>query len=486
MDNGYARFTNLRIPREDMLMGFAQVSPDGQYTKQEGAEKVAYGIMLDVRARICIHSAYVLARALTISIRYSLVREQGFLDSRALYPAEERSVMEYPTQQRVLMPLLALTYALHFTGQSVKALYTQYTKTHDLSVLSDLHATSAGLKAYMTTHVSEGVLACCKMCGGHGYLVSAGFTDLYTSYLPFCTLEGTREVLLQQTGRFLLKQRQLALSGRSSSQSQMSQTAAYLRGRVSNRPQQLKPVSMDGLKNYLRVVSQKQTITAAAFRDVALVILNLFRQRVALLVDAAALTVYQHSQRLGPNSSITDQLLAASVELCRAAEAHCELLILEAFYKRIVLLTAADPPSSNAGVILPDLSPEIKSFREMFVLLAMTIMERHVGQFLLTGLLAPGDVQLISTAEFVLCSSLRVDSLNLIEGWLLSDKRIWSTLGRSDGNVYEALYEATKKEPLNETTVSDGYNLYLKHVIQKPYPDGSNGNIGAAKIVSRL
>jgi hypothetical protein len=53
----------------------------GIYSKQDGAEKVALGIMLDVRARICINSAYVLARALTISIRYSCVRMQGYIEN---------------------------------------------------------------------------------------------------------------------------------------------------------------------------------------------------------------------------------------------------------------------------------------------------------------------------------------------------------------------------------------------------------------------
>ena len=181
MDNGYATFTNVRIPRTDMLMGFAQVSSSGTYTKQDGAEKIAFGIMLDVRARICINSAYVLARALTISVRYSFVRLQGFVDNIGKNPTE-RSVMEYPTQQNVLMPLLAFAYALHFTGQDVKGSYSTYTSTNDVTLLPELHATSAGLKAYITTHVSEGMESCRKMCGGHGFLVNAGFADLYTSY----------------------------------------------------------------------------------------------------------------------------------------------------------------------------------------------------------------------------------------------------------------------------------------------------------------
>ena len=70
MDNGYAIFHSVRIPLENMLMGYAQVDSNGNYTKQPGAEKIAYGIMLDVRTRICGNSAYALARALIIAIRY--------------------------------------------------------------------------------------------------------------------------------------------------------------------------------------------------------------------------------------------------------------------------------------------------------------------------------------------------------------------------------------------------------------------------------
>jgi hypothetical protein len=94
----------------------------------------------------------------------------------------------------------------------VKESYLEYVNSGDLSLLSELHSSSAGLKAYITLNVSEGVEACRKMCGGHGFLVNAGFAELYTSYLPFCTLEGTKEVLQQQMGRFLLKQFIMAIN----------------------------------------------------------------------------------------------------------------------------------------------------------------------------------------------------------------------------------------------------------------------------------
>ena len=165
MDNGYALFHNVQIPRFNMLMGYAQVSSSGIYTKQDGAEKVAYGIMLDVRARICMNSAYVLARAVTISIRYSCIRLQGYTanspspsssSSSSSSSPEKRTempVIEYPTQHRVLLPLLALSCALQYLGSEVRADYQRYTESQDLSLLSDLHASSAGLKALLTYRV---------------------------------------------------------------------------------------------------------------------------------------------------------------------------------------------------------------------------------------------------------------------------------------------------------------------------------------------
>ena len=71
--------------------------------------------------------------------------------------------MEYPTQQKVLMPLISLAYALHFTGLDVKESYRKYIVAGDSSLLSELHASSASLKAYITTHVFDGMESCRKM-----------------------------------------------------------------------------------------------------------------------------------------------------------------------------------------------------------------------------------------------------------------------------------------------------------------------------------
>ena len=56
----------------------------------------------------------VLKGAVTIAVRYSAQRQQfGPPD------APEVSVLDYPTQQQRLMPMLATAYALHFTRQAL-------------------------------------------------------------------------------------------------------------------------------------------------------------------------------------------------------------------------------------------------------------------------------------------------------------------------------------------------------------------------------
>ena len=73
----YARFTHVKIPRDNLLGGIARVDARGAYHQEAGSVKRQGGIMLSVRARIVKNSAYVLARAVTIAVRYSHVRLQG-------------------------------------------------------------------------------------------------------------------------------------------------------------------------------------------------------------------------------------------------------------------------------------------------------------------------------------------------------------------------------------------------------------------------
>ena len=54
IDNGYARFDRVRIPREHMLSAFASVTPDGQYVQPPHAKLSYAGV--SVSSRLVVES----------------------------------------------------------------------------------------------------------------------------------------------------------------------------------------------------------------------------------------------------------------------------------------------------------------------------------------------------------------------------------------------------------------------------------------------
>lgn len=65
--------SNVRIPRENMLMKYAKVSKTGIFSKPKN-EKVGYACMMEIRANIIFSSSLIMARTLTIGTRYSIFR----------------------------------------------------------------------------------------------------------------------------------------------------------------------------------------------------------------------------------------------------------------------------------------------------------------------------------------------------------------------------------------------------------------------------
>ncbi|KAL3932640.1 MAG: hypothetical protein SGPRY_000622 [Prymnesium sp.] len=199
LDNGFASFNRLRIPRDAMLMRFAKVTAEGEYIAPSGSHaKLGYLTMMYVRAVLVRGAGAKLARALTIAVRYSVQRKQGG------ELGAEPAVLEYASQQGVLFPLIATSYALHFSGSAMFAEYQALVGSvneGDASRMGYVHAQLAGLKALATYVIADGIEAARRACGGHGYLLSSGLPILLNSTTAFCTLEGTRDA-----ARYFLKQ----------------------------------------------------------------------------------------------------------------------------------------------------------------------------------------------------------------------------------------------------------------------------------------
>lgn len=75
IDNGYIQFTYVRVPRSYMLQKHTQVTREGKVYEPALAQ-LTYGALLQGRVAMVEDAGNISKKALTIAIRYGVVRRQ--------------------------------------------------------------------------------------------------------------------------------------------------------------------------------------------------------------------------------------------------------------------------------------------------------------------------------------------------------------------------------------------------------------------------
>ncbi|XP_067437138.1 peroxisomal acyl-coenzyme A oxidase 1 isoform X2 [Thunnus thynnus] len=426
VDNGFLKLENVRIPRENMLMKYAKVEPDGTYVKPPSA-KLTYGTMVFVRSMIVRESARALSKACTIAIRYSAVRHQS-----EMRPGEpEPQIIDYQTQQYKLFPLLAMAYAFSSVGQYMYQTYHRITgdiNQGDFSELPELHALSAGLKAFTTWETNAAIEVCRMSCGGHGYSRSSALPDIYVSFTPTCTYEGENTVMMLQTARYLVKSYRQAKEGQ-----QLSGIVSYL-NEADHRRVQPQPVAARP--------------TVVDINDLASLV-EIYKLRAATLVELAAKSIQQELQR---RKSQEDAWNNSAIDLVRASDAHCHYVVVKLFTDKL-----GEIGDTAIHSVLSTLA----------LLYALNGITKNSGDFLQAGLINVPQVLQISVRIKELLSQLRPNAVALVDAFDIHDKKLNSVLGRYDGNVYENMFEWARRSPLNSTEVHESFHKYLKPLRSK-------------------
>ncbi|GAB4847302.1 Acyl-coenzyme A oxidase 2, peroxisomal [Ancistrocladus abbreviatus] len=307
VDNGALRFHSVRIPRDNLLNRFGDVSRDGKYTSDLPTINKRFaatlGELVGGRVGLAYSSVGVLKIALTIATRYSLLRQQFGPPKQP-----EISILDYQSQQHKLMPMLASTYAFHFATLHLVEKYSEMKKTHDEQVAGDVHALSAGLKAYVTSFTAKSLSICREACGGHGYAAVNRFGSLRNDHDIFQTFEGDNTVLLQQVAADLLKQYKEKFQGGT-----FTVTWNYLRESMSTYLSQSNPVTArwEG-EDHLRDPHFQ---------------LDAFRYRTSRLLQTVSMRLRKHSKMLGGFGAWNRCLN----HLLTLAESHIESVILAKF-----------------------------------------------------------------------------------------------------------------------------------------------------------
>lgn len=192
VDNGRIWFDNVEIPSENLLDKFVQIDENGNFQSSIENDSKRFFTMLGtlVGGRIGIPKSALSATksGLTIAIKYATKRRQfGAKDK------EETLIMDYKSHQRRLMPLLAKSYALHFSLNNLADKYINRSEED----MREIEVMAAGLKAYGTWHATHTLQECREACGGKGFLSENRIEILKNDSDVYTTFEGDNTVLMQ-------------------------------------------------------------------------------------------------------------------------------------------------------------------------------------------------------------------------------------------------------------------------------------------------
>ncbi|MFN8346388.1 MAG: acyl-CoA dehydrogenase [Spirosomataceae bacterium] len=201
VDNGRIWFDNVRVPVENLLNRYGSIDKNGQYQSpiQNPSKRffTMLGALVGGRVSVALGSNTAAKKALDIAIRYALKRRQF----KTLSDEQETLLLDYPTHQERLFPLLAKSYALTF---ALETLRRKFVESAALDDKREVEALAAGLKSYASWHAIDTIQECREACGGKGYLSENELPDLKADTDIFATFEGDNHVLLQLLAKSIL------------------------------------------------------------------------------------------------------------------------------------------------------------------------------------------------------------------------------------------------------------------------------------------
>ncbi|XP_030170157.1 peroxisomal acyl-coenzyme A oxidase 3 isoform X2 [Lynx canadensis] len=418
IDNGFAMFHKVRIPRRALLNQTGDVTPEGTYVTPFKDAKQRFGASLNNlsigRAFIVAMSVVNLKLAVSIALRFSATRRQfGPTDE------EEVPVLEYQTQRWRLLPYLAAVYALdHFSkwlflnlAEFQQGLMGTDCSTRQAELGHEIHALVSGSKPLASWTAQRGIQECREACGGHGYLAVNRLGDLRNENDPNCTYEGDNNVLLQQTSGYLLGLLELRLQGGARLESPLG--------------------TVDFLEAYPDILDQRFSCPSVTGCLESSVPLAAYEWLVCYLLRESVQKVNEE-KRAG--SSDFEARNNSQVYRCRSlALTFLELTVVRRFHEY---------------VHQPSVPPPLRAvLQRLGALYALWSLNQHTALLYRGGYFSGEQAgKMIENAILDLCAQLKDDAVALVDVIAPPDFILDSPIGRADGELYKNLWTAVLEE----------------------------------------
>lgn len=427
IDNGRLHFTNVRVPRENLLDRYGSVNSDGLYTSPIESRGRRFFTILGtlVQGRVSLVGAVSVASqlAMNIGIRYGLVRRQFPIPGST----EEHVLMDYQEHQRRLLPRLANTYAMAFAQDVLLDLFHDvFSGDKDTEEnRQDLETLAAALKPYATWSALDIIQANREACGGQGFLAENRLAGLRADLDVYATFEGDNTVLLQLVAKRLLGDYAKQFKG-----ADWGVMAGYVADQVGEAAFN---------RSGLRRLAQNVVDFGSTARSIGYVRSTASQRQ--LLTDRVHTMVASLAEALRPASKMEPAEAAALMnkhqhDLVQAAWAHSELVVWEAFTEALTRM----PDDSTKQVM-----------RWLRDLHGFTLIEKHRDWYLMNGRLSAHRAEAISDyINHRLLPRLRPHAHALVDAFELSDALVRAPIATGE----EAERQATARKYERDTLQS--------------------------------
>jgi acyl-CoA oxidase len=393
LDNGWIQFTSVRIPRTNMMMKWASMSPEGEFTPSPNPV-LSYATLIPERFTLLGGSQVILSQTLTIAVRYGAVRRQGNHDEQ---------ILDYQTHYTSLMPGVAFIYALNIVDHELMtkwgevAGYAQTDAGAFMREIPDQHGVSAGFKGAMSWYATEVLENCRRACGGHAYSSYNAIAGLIGDYGVMTTGGGDNVVLMQQSARYLLTALKWAQEGQ-----EVMGSVRYLNDykKILSTPKSTLQDARDLLQHEFVI----DVLTWACAKKAT--------ELGAILAEAG-----KSNFDLAWNSNQT--------ELVRLADVHSWRYFLILYQQ---------------GIRRHKHTPVYGMLHKMGQLMSTFVLQKHLDLFLEEGYFNGSHAKMIRQLFLDQCKDLRKDAIPLIDAWAIPDFILKAPIGKYDGNIYPAYF----------------------------------------------
>lgn len=393
IDNGRLHFTQVRIPRTNLLNRYGNVAPDGTYSSHIASPGRRFFTMIGtlVQGRVSLDGAAVNAMkgALAIAVKYGSERRQ--------FPGPDgRDVvlLDYGHYQRRLLPRLAETYAMQFASHRLLETFDEvFSGANDTDEnREDLETLAAALKPLSTWAALDTLQEAREATGGAGYMAKNRLTGWRQDLDIYVTFEGDNNILLQLVGKRLLT----------------DYAAKFKDGDVAAIAKMVAGQIGDGAARFgLRQMGQ--SIADLGQRSRAVEGMREPESQRALLTDRVETMVAQVAMALqGSTKGVRSEdravagaeaFNAQQTKLITAARAHAELLQWEAFTE------ALDGFEGDTLTVMTWL-------RDLF---GFGLIERHLDWYLINGRLSGARAEAVTAYIDRLIGRIREQALDLVD-----------------------------------------------------------------------